>query len=268
MPTYLGQSRQPSTAGRPGRSMARCAQRGRRGPAPGSRARRSVDPPAPPVRWRAAPRRRTWSQRGASRVTTDQSTTPIAAAEAGDVIVVAAGGRREIAVIGELLGGAARRKGIAGVVVDGGVRDVATIRSWPDFHMFSRWITSRGPTTMERGAVNEPIVFGDVAVSPGDLVIGDDDGLVFVPHDLAESLLPACLARVDGGGGLASSPRLRQDDHRDVRRATSGPAPVGPCATGAASTDLAVRPLVGGPPWVRDVSRRRASGRTSPLTGQ
>ncbi len=125
----------------------------------------------------------------------------IAAAEAGDVIVVAAGGRREIAVIGELLGGAARRKGIAGVVVDGGVRDVATIRSWPDFHMFSRWITSRGPTTMERGSVNEPIVFGDVAVSPGDLVIGDDDGLVFVPHDLAESLLPACLARVAAEAG-------------------------------------------------------------------
>jgi 4-hydroxy-4-methyl-2-oxoglutarate aldolase len=120
----------------------------------------------------------------------------IAAAGAGDVIAIAAGGRRDIAVIGELLGGAARRKGIAGVVVDGGVRDIATIRSWPDFHMFSRWVTPRGPTTMERGSVNEPIVFGGVAVSPGDLLIGDDDGLVFVPHDLAESLLPACLARV------------------------------------------------------------------------
>jgi 4-hydroxy-4-methyl-2-oxoglutarate aldolase len=125
----------------------------------------------------------------------------IAAASARDVIVVAAGGRRDIAVIGELLGGAARRKGIAGVVVDGGVRDVATIRSWPDFHVFSRWITSRGPTTMERGSVNEPIVFGGVAVAPGDLVIGDDDGLVFVPHGLTESLLPACLARVQAEAG-------------------------------------------------------------------
>jgi regulator of RNase E activity RraA len=125
----------------------------------------------------------------------------ISAAGAGDVIVVAAGGRREIAVIGELLGGAARRKGIAGVVVDGGVRDVATVRTWPEFHMFARWITSRGPTTMERGTVNEPIVFGGVPVSPGDLVIGDDDGLVFVPHALTTSLLPPCEARVDAEAG-------------------------------------------------------------------
>ena len=54
---------------------------------------------------------------------------------------------------------------------------------------------------MERGSVNEPIVFGGVTVIPGDLVIGDDDGLVFVPHDQVESLLPSCLARVDAEAG-------------------------------------------------------------------
>jgi 4-hydroxy-4-methyl-2-oxoglutarate aldolase len=128
----------------------------------------------------------------------------ISVAGRGDVIVVAAGGRRDIAVIGELLGGAARRKGIAGVAVDGGVRDVATVRSWPDFHMFGRWITSRGPTTMERGTVNEPIVFGGVAVAPRDLVIGDDDGLVFVPRALVESQLEPCEARVDAEDGWQS----------------------------------------------------------------
>lgn len=125
----------------------------------------------------------------------------IAAAGAGDVVVVAAGGRRDIAVIGELLGGAARRKGIRGVAVDGGVRDVATVRGWADFHFFARWITSRGPTTMERGSVNEPIVFGGVAVAPGDLVIGDDDGIVFVPRALVELLLPPCEARVGAEDG-------------------------------------------------------------------
>jgi regulator of RNase E activity RraA len=120
----------------------------------------------------------------------------IAAAAAGDVIAVAAGGRSDIAVIGELLSGAARRKGIAGVVVDGAVRDTATLRSWPDFHVFSRFVTPRGPSTMDRGSVNEPIVFGGVEVAPADLVIGDDDGLVFVPNSVAAALLPACLARV------------------------------------------------------------------------
>jgi regulator of RNase E activity RraA len=122
-------------------------------------------------------------------------------AQAGDVIVVAAGGRRDAAMIGELLSAAARLKGIAGVVVDGAVRDVGTLVQWPDFHVFSHWITPRGPSSMERGIVNGPIVFGGVPVSPHDLVIGDDDGLVFVPHALAEAALEPCLARVRAEAG-------------------------------------------------------------------
>jgi len=120
----------------------------------------------------------------------------IAVAEAGDVIVVAAGGRRDAAMIGELLSGAARLKGIAGVLVDGAVRDVGTLAQWSDFHVFCRWITPRGPSPMERGSVNEPIVFGGVPVSPFDLVIADDDGLVFVPRAAAVDQLESCLAHV------------------------------------------------------------------------
>ena len=118
-------------------------------------------------------------------------------AEAGDVVVVDAGGRSDAAMIGELLSGAARRKGIAGVIVDGAVRDAGVLSGWPDFAVFSRWITPRGPSSMERGTVNEPIVFGGVPVSPFDLLIGDDDGLVVVPRERVEELLPAALARVE-----------------------------------------------------------------------
>ena len=62
----------------------------------------------------------------------------IAIAKPGDKIVVAAGGRRDAAMIGELLSGAARHKGIAGVLVDGAVRDVNTLAQWPDFPVFAR----------------------------------------------------------------------------------------------------------------------------------
>src|ERR671917_31568 len=117
-------------------------------------------------------------------------------AEAGDVVVVDAGGRSDAAMIGELLSGSARRKGIAGVVVDGAVRDAGMLSEWPDFAVFSRWITPRGPSSMERGSVNETIVFGGVPVSPFDLIIGDDDGIVIVPRERTEELLPAALARV------------------------------------------------------------------------
>jgi regulator of RNase E activity RraA len=54
---------------------------------------------------------------------------------------------------------------------------------------------------MERGSVNEAIVFGGVAVAPGDLVIGDDDGLVFVPRAMVDPLLAPCEARVDAEDG-------------------------------------------------------------------
>ena len=117
-------------------------------------------------------------------------------AEAGDVVVVDAGGRSDAAMIGELLSGSARRKGIAGVVVDGAVRDAGMLSEWADFAIFSRWVTPRGPSSMERGSVNEPISFGGVPVSPFDLIVGDDDGLVIVPRASAEELLTPALARV------------------------------------------------------------------------
>lgn len=96
----------------------------------------------------------------------------------GDVLVIAAGGHAETAMIGEILGGHLRRRGGAGLLCDGAVRDVATLAGWADFPVFARWITPRGPTSAERGAVNLPVVVGGRLVTPGDLVIGDDDGLV------------------------------------------------------------------------------------------
>jgi 4-hydroxy-4-methyl-2-oxoglutarate aldolase len=118
-------------------------------------------------------------------------------AEAGDVIVIAAGGRCDAALIGELLSTAARKKGIAGVVVDGAIRDVATLAKWPDFHVYTRWITSRGPSTMDRGIVDAPVIFGGVPVEPRDLVLGDDDGLVIVSNRLVDEGLKACMDRVN-----------------------------------------------------------------------
>ena len=110
--------------------------------------------------------------------------------ESGDVLVIAAGGRDEAAMIGEILGGHLRSSGCAGVVCDGAVRDVATLASWPDFSVFARFVNPRGPSGSSRGAVQSPVTIGDRLVTPGDLVIGDDDGLV--------ALSPATVcARID-----------------------------------------------------------------------
>jgi 4-hydroxy-4-methyl-2-oxoglutarate aldolase len=121
----------------------------------------------------------------------------IAVAKPGEVIMVAAGGRLDVAMIGELLGGAARRRGISGVVVDGAVRDVGTLMQWEDFAVFARGVVARGPLSMERGSVNDTIVLGDISVSPGDLILGDDDGLVAIAHDQAEVKLQSARAMVE-----------------------------------------------------------------------
>jgi regulator of RNase E activity RraA len=96
----------------------------------------------------------------------------------GQVLVIDAGGHRDTAMIGDILSGHLRAKGVAGLICDGAVRDTGTLGGWDDFAVFARWITPRGPTGADRGAVNLPVVVGGCAVAPGDLIIGDDDGLV------------------------------------------------------------------------------------------
>ncbi len=110
----------------------------------------------------------------------------------GDVLVIAAGGHTETAMIGEILGGHLRRLGACGLVCDGAVRDVAELARWSDLSVFSRAITPRGPTSADRGRVNCSVVVGGRLVSPGDLIIGDDDGLVALdPKSIAKFITGA-----------------------------------------------------------------------------
>lgn len=105
----------------------------------------------------------------------------------GDVLMIAAAGHRETAMIGDILGGHLRQRGAAGLVCDGAVRDVTTLSGWTDFSVFTRWITPRGPSAVENGAVNAPVLIGGRQVAPGDLVMGDDDGLVVLSPAFARS---------------------------------------------------------------------------------
>jgi 4-hydroxy-4-methyl-2-oxoglutarate aldolase len=107
----------------------------------------------------------------------------------GDVLMIAAGGNSEFAMIGEILGGHVRTRGAVGVVCDGAVRDVATLASWPDFAVFTRFVTPRGPISADHGSIDLPVVIGGRVVTPGDLVIGDDDGVVALSPSTVRSRL-------------------------------------------------------------------------------
>jgi len=109
-------------------------------------------------------------------------------AEAGDVIVIDAGGVEDISCIGERLSYYMKLRGIAGVVVDGGIRDSKGIRDM-SFPVFTKSICMRIFGSAGPGAINVPIQCGGVPVNPGDIIMGDDDGVVCIPLDDAERVL-------------------------------------------------------------------------------
>jgi 4-hydroxy-4-methyl-2-oxoglutarate aldolase len=125
----------------------------------------------------------------------------LARIDAGACIVIDARTSPEGAVWGGSLIRIARERGVHAIVVDGSVRDLVDLRE-SGLAVCSRAVTPRGPQW--RGMLQQPIQCGGISVEPGDLVIGDDDGVVAVPlAAVTEELLQRCNARVareaDGG---------------------------------------------------------------------
>lgn len=106
----------------------------------------------------------------------------------GDVLVVDAGGDLSNAVVGGILTFYAATIGLAGVVIDGAIRDVAQIRE-RDFPVYARGVTHRGPYKDGPGEINVTVSIGGMPVNPGDVVVGDQDGLLAIPQDGIEELI-------------------------------------------------------------------------------
>ena len=115
-------------------------------------------------------------------------------AEAGDVIVVDAGGDLTNAILGDIMVSMSLRKGIAGFVVNGAVRDAAEIRE-SGIGMYAAGVTHRGPYKSGPGEINVAVAIDGMVVRPGDLVIGDGDGVLCVPFEEAEAILAATRAK-------------------------------------------------------------------------
>jgi len=107
----------------------------------------------------------------------------------GDVVVVDAGSSPMNGVLGDLISTKARHRKIAGFVVDGLIRDLPRIRALQDFAVFARGVTPIGPLHRGPGEVNFPISAGGIVVHPGDIIIGDLNGVVVVPQEAASELL-------------------------------------------------------------------------------
>jgi 4-hydroxy-4-methyl-2-oxoglutarate aldolase len=114
----------------------------------------------------------------------------------GDVLVVATDPPGDASgVIGELLATSLRAHGVIAAFVDAGVRDVAELRAM-EFPVWSRWITAQGTTKRGPGAVNRAVVCAGQEVTPGDIIVADDDGVVCIAAASAVEVARGVVARV------------------------------------------------------------------------
>ena len=112
----------------------------------------------------------------------------LAIARPGDILVAATDGFRETSVTGDLLLGMAKNRGIVGFVTDGLIRDLVGVLG-VGLPVYCAGITPNSPARNGPGNVGHPVVLGSVAIASGDILLGDDDGIVVVPREAAEAVL-------------------------------------------------------------------------------
>ena len=138
----------------------------------------------------------------------------IAMAKPGDVLVIDGKGDTSCALMGALMINACKVLELGGIVMDGAIRDTDELREL-GFPVFAVGTNPNGPTKFIPGRINWPISAGGVAVSPGDLVVGDADGVVVVEREKAASLLPLAAKKV-------ADEAKRMDDIRAKRALKPG----------------------------------------------
>jgi 4-hydroxy-4-methyl-2-oxoglutarate aldolase len=114
----------------------------------------------------------------------------------GDVMVVATAAPSTHGMFGELLATALARRGVAGLVIDAGVRDTASLRAM-GFGVWSRHVCAQGTVKDTAGQVNLPVIIAGQRIEAGDVVVADDDGVVTVARAAVLDTIAACEARVE-----------------------------------------------------------------------
>lgn len=135
-------------------------------------------------------------------------------AQPGDVLVLSAGNNPSQGGFGDVLAAACIGRGIAGLVIDASVRDGAGLRSI-GFPVFSLGLCIKGTSKDTLGTINQPIMVGGEYIRPGDIICGDDDGVVVVREDDVETFAKTCQARDDAENKLIEQHRKGQLDFQE-----------------------------------------------------
>ena len=120
----------------------------------------------------------------------------VAHARPGDVLVLTTAEPAPVAFVGDLLATQAQAQGVAGILVDGAVRDLDELAEL-GLPIWTRFVRARGATKGDVGKLDVPVVVGGAEIRPGDLVVMDCDGAVVVPADRVDEMLPAARERAE-----------------------------------------------------------------------
>lgn len=131
----------------------------------------------------------------------------------GDVLVVDGAGAMERALFGDIMKNVAKMRGFAGIVIDGAIRDAAAYRNdtWP---CYSRGVCHRGPYKDGPGEINVPVSISGMVVHPGDIVVGDEDGVVFITPEEACEVAAASRKKAEAEAKTLDSIARRAYDDR------------------------------------------------------
>jgi regulator of RNase E activity RraA len=110
-------------------------------------------------------------------------------AQSGDVIVIDAGGCTSRSIFGELMSAYCRKRGIAGIIVDGSIRDYTGIAEMENFIVYAKGVTPNGPYKNGPGELRGVISLGGRIVHPGDIIVGDEDGVAVIEPGYAKEIL-------------------------------------------------------------------------------
>ena len=130
----------------------------------------------------------------------------IGLARPGDIIVVDAGGDLTNALIGEMMLLSMIRAKVGGIVLNGAIRDAAALRA-QGMPVYAAGITHRGPYKNGPGEINVPVALDGMVVEPGDLMLGDDDGVLCVPFDDIDAVLKSGEAKLAAEGNQMAAIR-------------------------------------------------------------